>query len=122
MLKHIITALFIFTGFFVKAQEKKVTRIARLTVDSTKLSVYLQYLNEQMNAAVKLEPGAISYNVYSDKIHPNNLTIVEVYADNNAYLLHRDTPHFKKYKSATKDMVQSLELTEVAPILSANKE
>jgi quinol monooxygenase YgiN len=104
-----------------KNQDKKVTRIARITVDSLQVAEYRKLLKEQMDAAVRLEPGVISYSVYADKTDPSKLTILEVYADSAAYLAHRETPHFKKYKSATSDMVKSLELSEVSLVLSAKK-
>lgn len=122
MSKYLIIAIFILSSIPTMAQEKKLTRIARITVDSTQLSAYMTLLNEQMNAAVKLEPGVISYQVYADKLHPQYLTLVEVYASNDAYLAHREAAHFKKYKSATKEMVKSLELSEVIPVLAAGKE
>ena len=106
----------------VMAQDKKITRIAKITIDSLQTAAYSQLLKEQMDAAVKTEPGVLSYTVYADKIHPYNITIIEVYADSNAYLSHRETAHFKKYKLAVKDMVKSLELTEVIPLLSSKKE
>ena len=101
---------------------KPVTRIARLTIDSSKLEVYKTLLKEQMETAVRVEPGVISYTVYGDKANPAKITIVEIYADNNAYLAHREAAHFKKYKAATSDMVKSLELSEVEVILTAKKE
>lgn len=122
MNKHLFTGIFILSSFATMAQDKKITRIARITVDSAQLPAYMKLLNEQMNAAVKLEPGVISYQVYADKLHPQNLTLVEVYADNDAYLVHREAAHFKKYKLATKEMVKSLELAEVTPVLAAGKE
>ncbi len=106
----------------VSAQDKKVYRIARISIDSSTANEYRKLLKEQMETAVKVEPGVLSYTVYADKADPYRLTILEVYADSNAYLAHRETAHFKKYKSATKDMVKSLELTEVNPILALKKE
>jgi len=122
MKRILFAGIFLLNTCIAMAQDKKITRIARITVDSMQLKVYTQLLKEQMETAVKIEPGVISYKVYADKMHPYIITIVEVYADNDAYLLHRETPHFKKYKSATKDMVKSLELTEVVPVLTAGKE
>ncbi|MES1215862.1 MAG: putative quinol monooxygenase [Bacteroidota bacterium] len=109
-------------SFGVQAQDKKVTRIARVTIDSAQMDKYRELLKEQMEAAVHNEPGVLSYNVYADKVNPYKLTILEVYADNDAYLSHRETAHFKKYKSATKDMVKSLELSEVSPVFTLKKE
>ena len=91
-MKKLIFIIFILMASInVSAQ---VTRIARVTIDSTKLQPYMALLKEQMETAVRAEPGVISYNVYAEKASPNKLTIVEVYADNNAYLAHRETAHF----------------------------
>ncbi|MFT3935956.1 MAG: putative quinol monooxygenase [Chitinophagaceae bacterium] len=121
MKKILFAVLLVAISSCAVAQDKKVTRIARITVDSLQLTSYQQLLKEQMETAVKLEPGVISYEVYAAKTSPYKLTIVEVYASNEAYLAHRETEHFKKYKGATKDMVKSLELAEVSPVLSAKK-
>lgn len=121
MKKIIVAAILFISTLHAKAQEKQITRIAIITVDSLKTDAYRELLKEQMGTAVKTEPGVISYTVYADKNNPAKLTIIEVYADNNAYLQHRETVHFKKYKAATKDMVTSLELSEVTLVLSAKK-
>lgn len=121
MKKLIFAGLLLAISCSALAQDKKVTRIARITVDSSQLEAYRKLLKEQMETAVQTEPGVISYAVYADKADLSKLTILEVYADNDAYLAHRETPHFRKYKSLTKDMVKSLELSEVTPILSAKK-
>ncbi|MGG9964782.1 putative quinol monooxygenase [Ferruginibacter sp. SUN106] len=122
MKKLIFMALLSAIHYNVAAQDNKIIRIARITIDSSVIKDYRKLLQEQMEAAVRIEVGVLSYTVYEDKAAPYKLTIVEVYADSNAYLSHRETPHFKKYKSATKDMVKSLELSEVNPILSLKKE
>lgn len=105
-----------------KAQSTQtVTRIAVLTIDSLQLPLYMKLLQEQMQTAVRLETGVISYNVYADKANLAKLTIVEVYANHIAYESHREAPHFIKYKNATASMVKKLELSEVSPLLSVKK-
>jgi 4-carboxymuconolactone decarboxylase len=47
--------------------------------------------------------------------------ILEIYANQEAYKAHLETPHFKKYKATTKEMVKSLELIRVEPILLGAK-
>ncbi len=104
------------------AQEKKpITRIASITIDSVRLEAYRSLLKEQMEMAIRLEPGVISYTVYANKINPAKLTIIEVYASNEAYLAHRETTHFKKYKTAVADMVKTLELSEVDLVFDSKK-
>lgn len=121
MKKLVFAALLLLTTYHVMAQDNKVTRIARITIDSLRIDEYRALLKEQMEAALKLEPGVLSYTVYADKTAAYKLTLVEVYLNNAAYLAHREAPHFKKYKAATKDMVKSLELEEVTPVFTAKK-
>ena len=105
----------------IHGQDTKITRIATITVDSLQLDVYRGLLKEQMEAAIKLEPGVLRYSVYTDKSNPFKVIILEVYASNSAYLLHRETAHFKKYKLATSNMVKKLELTELLPVMEVGK-
>ncbi|HVM87638.1 MAG TPA: putative quinol monooxygenase [Puia sp.] len=91
-------------------------RVARIVVDSAQLENYKTALKEGMHAAVTNEPGVLSLYAVYDKNNPTHVTVFEIYADENAYHLHTQTAHFKKYKETVKDMVQSLELTDVAPI------
>ncbi|MFN8251907.1 MAG: putative quinol monooxygenase [Ferruginibacter sp.] len=121
MKKRILIFLLLACSIDVMAQDKTITRFARITVDSLQLKAYTGLLYEQMNAAIKNEPGVLSYTVYADKLQPHHITIVEVYASNEAYLLHREAPHFKKYKEATKGMVLKLELSEVSGLMSLKK-
>ncbi|MDN3656604.1 putative quinol monooxygenase [Ferruginibacter paludis] len=121
MKKIIFVAMLLAINYSVLAQDKKVIRMARITIDSSQTEAYRKLLKTQMEAAVRIEPGVLSYTVYEDKTAPAKLTILEVYADSNAYLAHRETPHFKQYKSATKDMVKSLELSALNPVFSLKK-
>lgn len=57
-----------------------------------------------------IEPGVLNLYAVADKKDQAALTIFEVYACQEAYLAHLETPHFKKYKTSTKDMIQSLKL------------
>jgi quinol monooxygenase YgiN len=104
------------------AQDKnKMYRIAKIKVDASQLDKYTFALKEQMNAAIKLESGVLSYTAVADKKDPTLITILEVYANLDAYQSHILTPHFKKYKETVKDMVLSLELTDVDLVSAATK-
>ena len=115
-----IMSLF-FSGY-VSAQEKgTVVKLARLRIDSTQLENYKSALKEEIEASLRVEPGVLSLYAISEKNHPNHITIFEIYSSTEAYNAHRETPHFKKYKSITKEMVKSLELIEADPILLGSK-
>ncbi len=100
---------------------KRIYRIAKIKVDPKQLGKYKLALQEQMNAAIKLESGVLSYTAVADKKDTSLITILEVYANTEAYQSHILTPHFKKYKEAVKDMVLSLELIDTELVVSAKK-
>jgi quinol monooxygenase YgiN len=91
-------------------------RIAKITVDSTKLDEYIAALKEQMQSALRLEKGVLAYSALQDKEKPSKITILETYASVDAYQAHIQTEHFKKYKAIVVDMVKELELIDVVPI------
>jgi quinol monooxygenase YgiN len=118
--------LIFLVGIFVNSktmaqQHKQIVRIAKIQVDPAQLEKYNIALKEQMNTAVKVEPGVLTYYAVADKDNPSNITILEIYADTGAYQAHIQTPHFKKYKAAVEHMVKHLELVDVSIISVAKK-
>jgi|SRR5579871_5293096 len=106
----------------VSAQDnKQIVRMAKLVIDSAQLEKYKAALKEQMETALHNEPGVLLYNAVYEKNDQTHITILEVYASDSAYMAHRETAHFKKYKDTVKDMVKSLELIDVVPIGFASK-
>ncbi len=100
----------------------KMYRIAKIKVDVNQLGQYKSALREQMNTAIKLEPGVLSYTVVADKKDSTSITILEVYASLEAYQSHILTTHFKKYKETVKDMVLTLDLIDTELISRVQKE
>ena len=100
---------------------KKMVRLAKLVIDSTHLESYNALLKEEIETSVKVESGVLTLYAVSEKEKPTHFTILEIYADVDAYKKHIQTPHFLKYKNNTKDMVKSLELIEALPLVSDMK-
>jgi quinol monooxygenase YgiN len=127
MVKYIISIIFLISVFILNSVESKAQnsnimyRIAKIKVDEKQLENYKTALQEQMNAAIKLEPGVLSYTVVADKKDATSITIFEVYANLDAYQSHIQAPHFKKYKETVKDMVLSLELIDTDLIARTKK-
>ncbi len=105
----------------VMAQQKQMVRLAKIQVDPTQLKAYNLALKEQMATAIHSEPGVLTYYAVAEKNNPSHITILEIYADTAAYKKHIETAHFLKYKNTVKNMVKSLELTDVDLIGSAKK-
>ena len=127
MKRFILPVLFFCIGLIISFNSNaqinnNMYRIAKIKVDINQLEKYKVALKEQMNTAIKLEPGVLSYTVVADKKDLSLITIIEVYANLEAYQSHILTPHFKKYKDAVKDMVLSLELIDTELIERVHKD
>ncbi len=96
-------------------------RLAKLVIDSAQLESYNTLLKEEIEASVKKEPGVLTLYAVAEKNKPTHITILEIYASDEAYQKHIQTPHFLKYKNGTKDMVKSLELIETTPLVPSMK-
>jgi quinol monooxygenase YgiN len=101
--------------------DKRMVRLAKIQVDPAQLEQYNAALKEQMQAAIRLEAGVLSYVAVADKKDPSSITILEIYADSSAYRSHIETEHFRKYKATVQNMVQKLELVDVTMIGSVKK-
>lgn len=101
--------------------EKHKVRLSRIVVDSTQLEAYNVFLKEEIEASMQLEPGVLTLYATAEKKYPNRITILEIYASEEAYRSHIKTPHFIKYKEGTLDMVQELELIDTTPLIEGLK-
>ncbi|MBY5406584.1 putative quinol monooxygenase [Rhizobium leguminosarum] len=86
--------------------------VAELEIDPDTLETYRALLTEEIEASLALEDGVLSLNAVSIRNNPNQIRILEIYADQEAYEAHLRTPHFHQ----TAHMVTSLTLIEVDPI------
>ena len=96
---------------------KQLVRLSKIEVDPLRLVEYNAYLKEEIEASMRLEPGVLTLYATAEKENPNKVTILEIYADEEAYRKHIQTPHFQKYKQGTLDMVKSLELVDSTPLI-----
>lgn len=94
----------------------KLFRIAELAIDPAQLAQYKALLAEEIEASVRLEPGAIFLQAVALKDRPEQVRVFECYADQAAYEHHITTPHFLKYKRQTASMVKSLMLLDATSI------
>jgi quinol monooxygenase YgiN len=98
-------------------QKNQVIHLAKLRIDSSQLKPYLAKLKEEIETSVRIEPGVLTLYATSEKNNPTHIIVFEIYANAEAYKAHMESPHFKKYKSTTKEMVKSLELVDLDPVI-----
>lgn len=101
--------------------QDRVVRLAELEIDPVQLESYKAALKEEIEASIRLEPGVLTLFAVAHKDNPAHISIFETYAGTAAYNAHLQTPHFKKYKAATQNMVKSLKLIETDPIILGTK-
>ena len=100
---------------------ESIVRLSKIIVDPERLPEYLAFAAECGRQSMEKEPGVLMMYSMQDKAHPERITILEIYADRNAYERHIQTPHFRKYKQGTLDMVRKLELLDQTPLIPEMK-
>jgi len=106
----------------VKDSQSVVVRIAELEIDPVQLELYKAAVKEEMSDAVRLEPGVLAIYSVAEKDNPARLRFFEIYASEEAYRSHLESPHFKKYVATTKPMIRSRKLIETVPVQLSAKE
>jgi len=115
-----VTALFLVLSGAPAISEPKSKlhiQIAEIVVDPAQLDSYKSAVAEQIEAAIRLEPGVLVLYSVSNKDNPSQITVFEIYQDREAYLAHLQAPHFLKYKATVEKMVKSLKLIPVDPVV-----
>ncbi len=102
-------------------EDDRVVRLAQLEIDPAQLEKYKAALREEIEASIRIEPGVLTLYAVAVKDHPTQIRLFEMYASSAAYQSHLVTPHFRRYKATTADMVRSLTLVETDPILLGAK-
>ena len=97
-------------------KSNRMIRMSEIEIDSNYLEEYKAILKEEARASMKLEPGVISIYPMYQKQNPTQVSILEIYANREAYESHLKTPHFQKYKTTTLKMVKSLKLIDMEAI------
>ncbi|WP_427873646.1 putative quinol monooxygenase [Flavobacterium sp. MMS24-S5] len=109
-----VSFLFTFFSLGIMAQNKdQMVRIAEVEIMPDYLEQYKAILKEEAEASIRLEPGVIAIFPMFQKDSPNQIKILEIYANNEAYQSHLKTPHFLLYKTSTLKMVKSLKLNDL---------
>src|SRR5258708_24197190 len=67
---------------------QRVVRMAKIQVDSAQLNEYKAMLTEEIETAVRVEPGVLTLYAVYEKDRPTHVTIFEIYADEAAYEEH----------------------------------
>lgn len=98
-----------------------IVRLSKIKVNPDYLDEYMKYAMEVGTVSLQTELGVLTMYAVADKEDPSNITILETYANQEAYKQHIASDHFQKYKQGTLHMVDSLILDDVTPLNPKNK-
>ena len=115
------TLLMIFSNASAQESNTQMVRLANLVIDVAHLESYNEFLKEEIETSLQVEPGVLTLYAVAEKDNPTHITILEIYASKEAYQSHIQTPHFLKYKNGTQHMVKSLTLIETVPLIPGMK-
>ncbi|MGZ9668501.1 putative quinol monooxygenase [Pseudomonas sp. GNP014] len=107
-----------FGAVTTQAQEATTTvvRIAELEIDPAHIEAYKVAVREEMDESIRVEPGVLAIYSVAEKDKPNSLRFFEIYASEEAYRAHIESPHFKKYVAITQRMILARKLIETQPV------
>ena len=106
---------------YAEPLQNSVVRLAELEIYPDQLDAYKAALKEEIATSIRTEPGVLTLYAVSVKNHPEQIRLFETYRNAASYQAHLQSPHFKKYKERTYQMVKSLNLLETEPILLGSK-
>ncbi len=96
-------------------------QIAEIEIDPAQLEDYKAAVREQIETAIRVEPGVLVLYAVSENDSPTRIRVFEIYASTEAYKAHLEAPHFKKYKAVTEKIVKSLKLVRTDPVMLGAK-
>jgi quinol monooxygenase YgiN len=108
-------------GAVAKQADEQYVQVAEIEVDPVQLDAYRAAVQEQIDAAIRKEPGVLVLYAVSEKDNPTHVKVFEIYRDKSAYEAHLASGHFKKYKTTVDKMVKSLKLMQTTPIMLGAK-
>jgi quinol monooxygenase YgiN len=96
--------------------ESPYVRLAELEIDPAQIERFNASIREEIEASIRAEPGVLTLYAVSVKDEPSKIRVFEMYVDAPAYAAHLQTPHFRKFKAETQDIVKSLKLFDAIPV------
>jgi quinol monooxygenase YgiN len=96
-------------------------RVADIEVDPAQRDAFISAVKEEMDESIRVESGVLALYAVAEKDSPSRLRFFEVYADEAAYDAHLQSPHFRKYRATTEQMIRSRALVETVPIQLSSK-
>jgi quinol monooxygenase YgiN len=80
-------------------------RLIKMEIYPDSVESFHELMSNVMLPGLKKEPGVLVMYAVAEKNQPAHISILEVYANTDAYEKHLKTSHFRKYKTKSKRMI-----------------
>jgi len=87
----------------VAQDNKQLIRIVEIEIDSIQLKTFYAALKEDIETAVRTEPGVLTLFAFYDKVDPSHITVFEIYSSEAAHKSHQQSPHFLNIERSLKE-------------------
>jgi (4S)-4-hydroxy-5-phosphonooxypentane-2,3-dione isomerase len=76
-----------------------------LKIDPSQRDRFLEAASDDATSSVRDEPGCLRFDIFRDRADPDTYHFLEVYADDEAFNAHGQTPHFARWRAAAAQVV-----------------
>ena len=77
-------------GAVAQQADEQYVQVAEIEVDPVQIDAYRAEVQEQIDAAIRNEPGVLVLYAVSEKHNPTHVKVFEIYRDRSAYEAHSD--------------------------------
>ncbi|RIY32016.1 antibiotic biosynthesis monooxygenase [Psittacicella hinzii] len=105
----------------VEATAPVTTKLVKVTVKPEFNQAFAEIVVGEMQEAIKVEEGVLAMYAAKTKEQDNVWYFFEIYADEQAYEYHRQTPHYKYYIEQTQHMVEDKYFYNLTPSYLGNQ-
>lgn len=122
-MRSVLTGITLCCCFFIacnsrnQARPNEHVRLSRLVIKESQLINYKLALKKHIEDAKNNAAGIKTLYPVFEAGTPNRVTMLEVYLSREDYLYYLKSAHYSKYKEATRDMIENIELLEATSLM-----
>lgn len=76
-----------------------------LQIDPSQRDRFLEVASDDAISSVRDEPGCVRFDIFRDRNEPDTYHFLEIYADEEAFRAHGQTPHFARWRAAAAEVL-----------------
>jgi autoinducer 2-degrading protein len=90
-------------AFHSRQEVRMFAVIVKVRIKPENRSAFIEAMLADGRGSVRNEPDCLLFNIVEDHDDPNRLHLYEVYASEQAFERHKQTPHFQAWLETTRD-------------------